>query len=493
MGAGKTTAARSAAQALGGEAVDVDEQLEERLGKPISRVFAEDGEARFREAEEALTLELLDRARVLSLGGGVVGSSRVREALRRHRVVWIDAEPEVAWSRSRETDRPLAVDRDRFLALMREREPIYFELADAIVPEARTREMGAPLAALAELPAPARLLWAANASGDYPVLIGDGVRRLWPRAIAGGKFLVSDVNVEPLYAGDLEPCVDRIVIEAGEASKTLGEAEAVLSQLARAGMRRHDVVIALGGGVVGDLAGFCAATYQRGVRWVGVPTSLVAQVDSAYGGKTGVDLPEAKNYVGAYHQPTAVLADPQTLTSLPAPELAGGYAEVIKTALIAGGDLWRRVREGATPTDRSIIAGCVRTKLRIVAQDERDRGLRQVLNLGHTVAHAIETTTAYRRYRHGEAVALGLLAALRLSGQEALRAEVRELLLAHGLPVTLSGADPEAVVMATARDKKRTGQDRVPFVLLEAPGRPLAGQSVPDRDVMLAVRELTPR
>ena len=203
-------------------------------------------------------------------------------------------------------------------------------------------------------------------------------------------------------------------------------------------MTRADHVVALGGGVVGDLAGFCAATYQRGVPVVQVPTTLVAQVDSAYGGKTGVDLPEAKNYVGAYHQPAGVLVDPDTLATLPAAELAAGWVEVLKTALIAGGELWERVAAGGEVDERTILA-CARTKLAVVAADERDAGRRQVLNLGHTVGHAIETATGYARYRHGEAVGLGLLAALRLSGQDELRAQVRELLLARGLPVTLAG------------------------------------------------------
>jgi shikimate kinase/3-dehydroquinate synthase len=226
---------------------------------------------------------------------------------------------------------------------------------------------------------------------------------------------------------------------------------------------------------------------------VGAPTSLVAQVDSAYGGKTGVDLPEAKNYVGAYHQPSAVLSDSATLATLPREELAAGYAEVVKTALISGGQLWERVRTGAEPTDPDVLLACALTKLRIVEQDERDSGLRQVLNLGHTVGHAIETTTGYARYRHGEAVALGLLVALRLSGGDDLRAEVRDLLAARGLPVTLDGVDPDAVVMATARDKKRVGDGPVPFVLLDAPGHPEPGRTVPARELIAAVRELAPQ
>jgi shikimate kinase/3-dehydroquinate synthase len=249
--------------------------------------------------------------------------------------------------------------------------------------------------------------------------------------------------------------------------------------------------VALGGGVVGDLAGFCAATYQRGIRYVQVPTTLVAQVDSAYGGKTGVDLAEAKNYVGVYHQPSAVIVDPDALTTLPPAERAAGYAEVVKTALIAGGELWESIRGGADPTAPEVVIACARAKLRIVSQDERDAGARQVLNLGHTVGHAIEVVTGYARYRHGEAVALGLLAALRLSGHPGLRHEVASLLEAQGLPTTLGGTDPDAVVLATARDKKRVGDGPVPFVLLDRPGVPRAGCPVPARELLAAVRELT--
>jgi shikimate kinase/3-dehydroquinate synthase len=247
-------------------------------------------------------------------------------------------------------------------------------------------------------------------------------------------------------------------------------------------------VAALGGGVVGDLAGFCAATYQRGVGVVHVPTTLVAQVDSAYGGKTGVDLPQAKNYVGAYHQPAGVMVDADTLTTLPAPELAAGYAEVVKTALIAGGQLWEQIAAGA-PVDEAIIVRCVQTKLDVVAEDERDTGARQVLNLGHTIGHAIETVTGYGRYRHGEAVALGLLAALRLSGQPQLRDRVAALLSAQGLPVRLDGADPAAVAAAVTRDKKRVGP-RVPFVLVAAPGDVRFGADVPAAEVLAAITEL---
>jgi shikimate kinase/3-dehydroquinate synthase len=277
----------------------------------------------------------------------------------------------------------------------------------------------------------------------------------------------------------------------GEQSKTVAHAEIVWTEMVRHGTTRSDVVVALGGGVVGDLAGFCAATYQRGMRYVQVPTTVVAQVDSAYGGKTGVDLAEAKNYVGAFHQPAAVIADPATLATLPPEELAAGYAEVVKTGLLVGGALWERLQAGAAASEPDVIARCALAKLRIVGQDEHDHGLRQVLNLGHTVGHAIETATGYARYRHGEAVALGLLAELRLSGADALRDQVREMLASAGLPVRLEGVDVEAVIHATARDKKRVDTGPVPFVLCPQPGRPRYGCTVPPGELRAAVRELT--
>jgi 3-dehydroquinate synthase len=495
MGAGKSTAARNAAAVRGCRALDVDQVIEERLGKPIQRVFAEDGEGPFRAAEERITLELLEATdtHVLALGGGAIASAAVREALKNQLVVWVDVDVESAWERCQGSNRPLARDRLAFERLYAEREPIYAGLADVVVPTERSRSMAEVLSALEGVPDGIQTLWATSASGDYPAFIGPGLIGepiFWPQTVQGRRFLVTDSTVGRLYEDAVRPLDGRVGIMPGEQSKTIAHAEIVWSELARAGMTRADVVVALGGGVVGDLAGFCAATYQRGVRFVQVPTTLVAQVDSAYGGKTGVDLSEAKNYVGAYHQPSAVLADTDALATLPAAELAAGYAEVVKTALIAGGSLWELVRSGADPASPEVVTACARTKLRIVARDERDGGVRQTLNLGHTVGHAIETVTGYATYRHGEAVALGLLAALRLSGSDELRAEVAELLDSRGLPISLTDVDPDAVVMATARDKKRVGEGPVPFVLLPEPGAAQPGSTVAPRELIAAVREL---
>jgi shikimate kinase / 3-dehydroquinate synthase len=506
MGAGKSTAAAEVAAALGVGPLDSDILLEARLGHSIAHEFELSGEQAFRALEEELVCELLAQAQpgaVIALGGGSVLSDRVQRALEPHVVVLLDVEVERAWQRARggsqESKRPLARDREAFGALHAERRELYERLADASLP---THTAGVALRALPALralaaaPTGTRLLWASSASGDYPVLIGAGLlagggwsTEVWPLDRSGSRaFGVSDETVAALHAPPTGVLHELIAIAPGERNKTLQSAERVWRELVAAGMTRADHVVALGGGVVGDLAGFCAATFQRGVPVVQVPTTLVAQVDSAYGGKTGVDLPEAKNYVGAYHQPAAVLVDPETLKTLPAAELAAGYAEVLKTALIAGGELWGRVARDA-PVDEHTILMCAATKLAVVAEDERDGGRRQVLNLGHTVGHAIETVTGYGRYRHGEAVGLGLLAALRLAGLSELRAQVRELLLAHELPVKLVGAEVEAVIAATTRDKKRLGA-HVPFVLLDQPGAMRIGCEIAAGDLRAAVSEL---
>jgi shikimate kinase/3-dehydroquinate synthase len=494
MGAGKTTAAR----ALGAGALDVDDVIEERLGLRVQDVFARDGEAAFREIEERVTLELLDdpSVRVVALGGGALGSDQVRDAVSEATVVWLDVEVDEAWRRIGNAGgtRPLASDPVRFEQLHANRVPLYEQLADVIVPASRSREVGHVLSALEGVPADGvRVIWAANQSADYPVYIGEGLvteGRFWPQSVPGRRVLVSDYNAGRHYGDAFEPLLGSIRIMPGEQSKTVAHAEIVWTEMVRHGTTRADVVVALGGGVVGDLAGFCAATFQRGMRFVQVPTTVVAQVDSAYGGKTGVDLEEAKNYVGAFHQPAAVIVDPKTLRTLPPAELAAGYAEVIKTGLLVGGQLWEQLRAGDGATDPSVIARCALAKLRIVAQDELDTGVRQLLNLGHTIGHAIETASGYARYRHGEAVGLGLLAELRLSGAEPLRDEVLEMLAARGLPTTLEDVDVDAVIFATARDKKRVGEGPVPFVLCPEPGRPLFGQTVPPAELRAAIKEL---
>jgi shikimate kinase/3-dehydroquinate synthase len=493
MGAGKTRAAKGAAAVLGAEAADVDSEIERELGKPVAEIFSSDGEARFREAEERLALAALDRGGLVSLGGGAVESHKVREALASCFVVWCRISEEAAWIRCQGTERPLAQDRAAFGARFHAREPVYAELADAILTDGgeRVARLAAPWLKGAASMTGVRLAWAASNSGEYPAIVGDGALGLLPDARRW--FCVADPGALAHQSARLPGVAATVEAGGGESLKTMGEAERVLRALATAGARRDDGVLAFGGGVVGDLAGFCAATYQRGVPVIQAPTTLVAQVDSAYGGKTGVDLPEAKNYAGAYHMPQAVLAEPGALSTLPPEELSAGFAEVVKTALIAGGSLWDRVRaleslEAGVLGD--LVFDCARVKIDVVAEDERDSGRRQVLNLGHTVGHAIEAASGYGRYRHGEAVALGLLAALKLSGAEELRTEVEALLTRAGLPTQLGEeVGTDAILDALDRDKKADA-DGVPFVLLERAGEATTGARLNGDMVRSAVEEL---
>jgi shikimate kinase/3-dehydroquinate synthase len=505
MGAGKSTAL-AAARAAGLETTEIDAVMEGELGMPIVEAFEHHGEEGFRAREAEVVGSLLEQADggAIALGGGSILSERIRAALGRHIVVWLQVDARESWRRIAHSDRPLATSADDVARLMAVRQPLYEELADAVVPVGDRGIVARALPSLrtlADLPQGTKLLWATSASGEYPIFVGAGLldalagaspsASAWPAP--GRRFCVADATTASLYAERLEPLAARAELAPGEGSKTMAVAEDVLRELARAGMTREDHVVALGGGVVGDLAGLCAHLYQRGVPVVQVPTTLVAQVDSAYGGKTGADLPEGKNYAGAYHLPAAVLADTTTLTTLPAAELGAGFVEALKTGLLAGGTLWERVRalDSLDPAGLDdVVFSCARYKCEVVGDDERDGGRRHVLNLGHTVGHAIEAATAYGRYRHGEAVGLGLLAALRLSDAPELRQEVESTLRRHDLPVRLDPAvDVDAVLDALQRDKKRTAAG-VGFVLLSEPGNPEVGQLVDPARVRSAVEEL---
>jgi shikimate kinase / 3-dehydroquinate synthase len=490
MGAGKSRAVRKLAPRMGRVALDADLLMEERLGEPIASFFEREGERAFRERERELVLELLDNPEpaLVALGGGAVENEDIRRALERHTVVLVDVDVDRAWARTEDSERPLARDRERFFDLYERRRGLYESVADL------------------------RLAWSDAGEGD-PVYVGPGALglagKLWPRA-EGRAFVLADEGADRAHGDALRTSLtSRVEVAAslpippGEQSKSLSEAERLLRALADAGMQRSDAVVGLGGGVAGDVAGFCAATYQRGVDVVHVPTTVVAQVDSAYGGKTGVDLPEGKNYVGAFHQPAAVITDPLALRTLPRAELSAGTAEVLKTALIAGGWLWEAVRhlpplpealEDDLDLVTRIVYGCVRTKLDVVAADELDEGVRASLNLGHTFAHALESATGYRQYRHGEAVGLGLRVAMRLSERHsgldpAIGAEVRELLERHGLPTTFTGPSIGTLREHADRDKKRRG-DRRNLVLLRRPGEVEIGAEVPDTVFARAIEDV---
>jgi 3-dehydroquinate synthase len=317
----------------------------------------------------------------------------------------------------------------------------------------------------------------------------------------GAAIILTDSTVGPLHApsviaalnGSGWEVADTIEIPVGEASKSLAVYEGVVRRLAALGLPRDGTLFALGGGVVGDLGGFVASSYMRGINLVQLPTSLLAMVDSSVGGKVGLDLPEGKNLIGAFLQPRLVAANLDWLATLPSREVSHGLAEVVKMGLLAGGgffedlDRIEAARGGDIEALHALILHSVRYKAAVVEEDERESGLRAVLNYGHTVAHGLEAAAGYD-LPHGEAVAAGMLAAARLS-HEKLGADLLEthetLLRAAGLPLSVPVADVEAVLAAMGRDKKRKSSDQKDkhrFVLLEGLGRPV-------RDVPVSAAE----
>lgn len=289
--------------------------------------------------------------------------------------------------------------------------------------------------------------------------------------------IVSDSTVAPLYLEKLEKQfslpVTHTVIPAGEEHKQLSTVEGIYHDLLAAGMTRKDLIIALGGGVVGDITGFAAATFLRGVSLCQIPTTLLAQVDSSVGGKTGVDLPEGKNLVGAFYQPRLVLIDPNVLASLPDSTFADGMAEVIKYGYISNREILTMVSQSDYKTNiENIIYECVKIKRDVVAIDEHDTGLRMILNFGHTIGHAAEKLGNYTDLTHGQAVAIGMVAAMRLSallGNEDLTAPLIDLLKHIGLPTELK-YDRESIFSALLSDKKKFGAT-VNFILVREAGR----------------------
>lgn len=324
---------------------------------------------------------------------------------------------------------------------------------------------------------------------SYPIVIGDGLLGggydLNPHIRGRHCLIVSNETVAPLYLDSLTACLsglrlESVVLPDGEAHKTLASMSRILDALVAARAARDVAVIALGGGVVGDIAGFAAASYMRGVDFLQVPTTLLAQVDSAVGGKTGVNHPAGKNLIGAFHQPRLVLVDTQTLTSLPARELAAGLAEVVKYGAIvdAGFFAWLESRiDGLVARDRDVLATAIarscELKAQLVSEDERESGRRALLNFGHTFGHAIERCQGYGEWLHGEAVAAGMVMAARLSGLPETEVDrLAALLCRAGLPVSPPAVGGGRLLDAMGLDKKRCGA-RLRFVLLERLGRAL--------------------
>lgn len=529
-GVGKSAVAPLVAQALGWEHLDTDALVEVAAGKSVAEIFRDDGEERFRDLESnALRAACARENVVIAAGGGAIMRPENRTQMADGGfVACLEAKPETILNRlqggvgSDGLDRPLLADGDplsRICELKAERQALY-ALSDWTV---HTDAMTSAEAASEVLRSHERFAAGGpdgatcivrTASRRYPIFVRWGAlaelgQRLREAGVARHVYVISEEAVFHHYGDEIEATLvgaeisfDSYAVPPGEASKSLETASHIYDWLIQHKAERGHAVVALGGGMVTDLAGHVAATFARGLPLVHVPTSLLAMVDASIGGKVGVNHPQAKNMIGSFYQPRLVLADPATLRTLPPRELHSGWAEVIKHAFIVEVDLIAFLEENADgilkldpePATEAIRRS-VQIKAEVVSQDEREEtGLRATLNYGHTLAHAIESATGYTRFLHGEAVAIGMTASAAMSVRMGLlisgvAERQKRLLERYHLPTRADGLDRARIEAAMALDKKVEGKT-IRWVLLEGVGRPVLRNDVPPEVVTAALNEV---
>ncbi len=534
MGAGKTSVGKRLAARLGLPFADADAEIEAGAQLTISEIFERFGENYFREGERRVIARLLNGGpQVLATGGGAFMNASTREAIAARGVsIWLKPDIEVLLARVRKkSNRPLLKTADpegTLRRLLTERSPTY-ALADLtiesrdgphdLVVDLTLRRLVETICVPAEpISADRRKVEVQLGARAYTIHIGPRLIDESGPEIAkiapGAKCaIVTDANIAPLYLDRVSASLAQaglgstpIVCPPGESSKSYTEFARVSDALIGARIERRDVVVALGGGVIGDLAGFCAASLRRGVRLVQIPTTLLSQVDSSVGGKTGINSPHGKNLVGAFHQPSLVLADSDALDTLSAREFRAGYAEVVKYGLIGDRNFfdflearWREVFSGGAARAEAIATSCA-AKARVVVADETEQGERALLNLGHTFGHALESLTHYdsERLVHGEAVAVGMASAFRFSrqlglcsGQDAGRVEAH--LKAVGLPTRIGDvpgleADAETILAAMRQDKK-VERGRLTFILVNGIGESFIAREVEEASVLAFLKQ----
>ena len=543
-GVGKSSVGAILAERLGWPLIDTDDLVTELEGESPAELITTRGEPEFRKIEERVVAEAARRTpAVISLGGGAFLSPRSRRALgERGLICWLDAAPAEIARRLREapdsTERPLlGEDLEGRLQELSDERRIHYSQADlwtpaqGLTPEDVADRILQAWSGGADVPAggarrlerlgsaqpvagPAAIV--DTGSERYPIWVGAGElmrlpERLRLLGLEGAVYVIADESVMEAHGELLVDALDSggfrgasYVVPPGETSKTLRAAEEIYGWLAQSRAERGDTVLAFGGGVIGDLAGYVAATYLRGMPFVQIPTSVLAMNDAAIGGKVAVDLPGGKNLVGAFHQPRAVLSDIDLLRTLPRRAFTEGLAEVVKHALILDplllGEIERHAGDlGGPAPDQELLAHVIarssRLKALIVSADPKERGLRAILNYGHTIGHAIEAVTGYEDYLHGEAVSVGMMGAARIAERMGILdnevvARQADVLRTLGLPLAAPGVNAEAVMETMLLDKKVVG-GRLRFVLLEEIGRPVVHGDVPGEIVREVVRTLT--
>jgi 3-dehydroquinate synthase len=516
MGAGKTTVGKLLAKQLGKTFIDSDEEIQRRTGVTIPHIFDVEGEVGFRTRESGIILELLKQDNiVLATGGGAIISPANRSRMKQNGVVvYLKSSVHDLWQRTRhDHNRPLLQTenpRAKLQELHELRDPLYMEAADMVIPTGkqsvqilleRLQQKLEDMKQMTGSDKTMQTLTVGLAERSYPIHIGSGlldrVELLLPHIPRKRAFIVSNTTVAPLYlkrlseglvAGGVQ--VQSIILSDGEQYKSSESLGLIYDALLTARSERSTPLIALGGGVIGDITGYAAATYLRGVPFIQIPTTLLSQVDSSVGGKTGINHPLGKNMIGAFYQPRVVLADTTVLNTLSDKELRAGIAEVIKYGLIR--DLpfleWLeanmdRLLARDTEALQYAIARSCQNKAEVVGNDERESGERALLNLGHTFGHAVENGMGYGIWLHGEAVAAGTIMAADLSQRLGwLRAEdvsrTRKLFERAGLPVIGPKLGAEKYLNLMGLDKK-VADGKIRFVLLKSLGHAVMTGDVP--------------
>jgi shikimate kinase / 3-dehydroquinate synthase len=522
MGAGKTTVGRLLAHELRTDFVDADDAIEERAALPVADIFESRGEGEFRRLERATVADLVRNGEgVVALGGGALGDEATRKMLGSRRdltVVYLAVDHDEALRRiGPDRSRPMLTFTDA--RGLHERRRATYETAASVTiettgrtPQRIVREIVETIDETSGHLRPAtRRVTVPMGPRAYDVLVGAGLAgrlgELIPEVGRAEKaFVVTHPELLELAERVAESTstaglkTDLLDIPSGEMSKSLDVVSLLYDRLGHAAAHRADIVVGVGGGVVTDVAGFVASTFNRGMPVVQVATTLLGQVDAAVGGKTGINLSYGKNLVGTFYHPTLVVCDVDVLGTLPEEEIRAGLAEVIKYGFIASPDLLHLVERNAEQILQAnprvmvdIVGRSVQIKASVVAGDEREEGERALLNYGHTFAHAIEQTVGYGRIRHGEAVAVGMMAAAHLGrvldrfDEQVVEAH-RTALGAVGLPVTAS-LDVDVLERAWLRDKKFLHGVR--FVLLTRIGEAEAGVTAPRAAVVEALERLS--
>jgi shikimate kinase/3-dehydroquinate synthase len=523
MGSGKSSIGKRLALKLGLPFIDADDEIERAAAKTINDIFNDHGEAHFRDGERRVIARLLNNGpQVLATGGGAYMHPETRQRVRENGIsIWLHADLPVLMRRVMKRDtRPLLREGNpetTMRKLIEARYPIYAEADmtvesrdephDLAVSEIVNRLTTMPVTPV-QAPSPSRSVRVELGDRAYDVLIASGLlgdtgALIKSRLGAVKCGIVTDENVARHHLATLEESLKAeglfagsIVMKPGEATKSFRELTTLSERLLELGLERGDLVLPFGGGVIGDLAGFAAGILRRGIRFVQIPTSLLAQVDSSVGGKTGINTPQGKNLIGVFHQPNLVIADTAVLTTLPPREMRAGYAEVAKYGLLGDAKFftwlegnWQGVFGNNGPALTKAIETSVAAKAAIVARDEMETGDRALLNLGHTFGHALEAWTGYSdRLLHGEGVAIGMCMAFRMSEELGIcprgQAErVSAHLKAVGLPTKISdipqtGADAGELLRLMGQDKKVRG-GKLAFILVRN-----IGDAFVSRDVM---------